>query len=88
MSTLIHADVFFFISTIGFILIIICVLIAMIFVLIILRNLAQISKRAKEESFEIINDIKDLRTEAKKEASFVTTFVKFLFKIFGKNKSD
>ncbi len=88
MNTLIHADIFFFISTIGFILVLLGVLIAIIFVVIILRNLAEISRKAKEESFEIIKDIREFRTDARREASYVGTFVKFMLKVFGKKKSD
>jgi hypothetical protein len=60
-ESLIHADVFFFISTIALVIISVGIIIALAYGIKILRNVKEISERVKEESVEILADVKTLR---------------------------
>jgi hypothetical protein len=60
-ESLIHADVFFFISTLALVVISIGISICLFYAIKILRNVRDISDKAKEESAEIAADIKKLR---------------------------
>ena len=64
MQTLIHADIFFFISTIATVIISICVVIVLIFVILILKNLHRLSETVKTEAGYIAKDIDDIREKA------------------------
>jgi len=66
-ESLIHADIFFFISTIALILITIGISIAFVYVIRILKNVDDVSNKIKSESKEIVEDIKKLRLTLKEE---------------------
>jgi hypothetical protein len=66
-DTLIHADIFFFISTIALVVIAIGMCIALFYVIGILRNTRDISESVKEESKEFVHDIHALRNGVKKK---------------------
>lgn len=66
-ESLIHADIFFFISTIALVVISIGFSIALFYIIKILRNLRDISDRANSESEEIVADIKSLRRALRDE---------------------
>jgi hypothetical protein len=84
METLIHADIFFFISTIALVLISIGIIIALVYLIRILRNVSDVSDKVKEESTEILSDIKELRTDIKKEGFRMSYVSRFFAKLFGK----
>lgn len=64
METLIHADIFFFISTIALVIISIGVAIALIFVILILKNLHRLSETVRIEAGNLAEDIENLRAKA------------------------
>lgn len=66
-ETLIHADIFFFISTIALVLVSTGIVIVLIYIIKILRNIRDISDRVKEESTEIMADVKILRKNLRDE---------------------
>ena len=61
-QSLIHADIFFFISTIALVLISVGLCIALYYAIRILRNVRDFSDLAKNEGVEILSDLKKLRT--------------------------
>lgn len=65
MSSLIHADIFFFITTIAVIFMSILLIIVLIFVILILKNLRKLSQTVLSEADLIAEDIDALRTKAK-----------------------
>lgn len=84
METLIHADIFFFISSVALVLVAVGVIIALVYVIKILRNVSAVSDKVKEESGEILDDLKSLRGTIKKEGfklSYIGNFFKRLLKI-------
>jgi uncharacterized membrane protein len=91
METLIHADIFFFISTISIVLITIGIVISLVYIIRILRNVSDVSDKVKEESTEILSDVKHLRGTIKQEGfkmSYVFGFFKNLFGRKTRSKKD
>ncbi len=66
-ESLIHADIFFFISTIALVLISIAVIVASVYVIKILRNVKEMTDKMNAESSEIISDLKKLRANLRDE---------------------
>ncbi|HEU5114674.1 MAG TPA: hypothetical protein VFT82_02825 [Candidatus Paceibacterota bacterium] len=60
-ASLIHADIFFFISTIALVLITAGIVTASVYVIAILRNVRDMTDKGKEEWSEIVSDSKKLR---------------------------
>ncbi|HVU06744.1 MAG TPA: hypothetical protein VHE10_03085 [Candidatus Paceibacterota bacterium] len=67
MSSLIHADIFFFISTIALVLISIGICITLVYVIAILKNVREMTDKGKEEWDEIVSDSKKLRLALRDE---------------------
>ncbi len=66
-ESLIHADIFFFISTIALVLIAILAIIVLCYSIKILRNVGEISDKIKAESAEFVADLKKLRANLRDE---------------------
>ena len=84
MQSLIHADIFFFVTTVALILISICLTIALIYIIRILRNIFEVSNTVKSEGAEIISDIREISTNLREKTSGVgfgvgLSFLKRLF---------
>ena len=86
MNTLIHADFFFFVTTIVVILIAICVIIALVYIIKILRTVSEVSIKVKDESEEIINDVRALRGHIKTQGLKLSILSRFFNKIFGRGR--
>lgn len=67
METLIHADIFFFVSTISLVVITIGLAWALVYLIRILRNVRDISDKARVESDEIVSDLRSFRRAIKEE---------------------
>lgn len=65
MDTLIHADIFFFITTIAVIIISIGLAIGLVFTILILKNLHKLSQTVLTEADLLKEDIDSLRSKAK-----------------------
>jgi len=83
METLIHADIFFFVATVGFVIIGIGVVIGLVFVILILKNIHALSKIVRNEADLIAGDIDALRTRTK---SLTWTIAFKLFRNFFVNR--
>lgn len=66
-ESLIHADIFFFISTISLVVISIGISISFFYVIKILRNVRDITDKANRESDELITDLRHLRKALRDE---------------------
>lgn len=66
-ESLIHADAFFFISTVALVVLSIGAAVALYYLIKILRNARDVSDRIKAESSEIAADIRKLRAVMKEE---------------------
>ncbi len=85
MNTLIHADIFFFISTIALIVISLCVTVILVYAIIIIRDFSHIARKVKEESMEIIEDVRMVRGDMKRDGFRFTQLIRF-FSRFGKKR--
>lgn len=68
METLIHADIFFFITTIFIVIVGTGLAVVIAYVVPILKNIRRISQIAKEEAEKLAQDIEDVRVAVKEEA--------------------
>ncbi len=87
METLIHADIFFFITAIFVVFLTIGFTIVAVYVIKILRDLKYISTKVKEESDLIAEDIATLRTEARQEGFKIKHAIGFFTSLLHKKSS-
>jgi hypothetical protein len=82
MDTLIHADIFFFITTIAVVVGAILVSVILIYLIMIFRDLKSISSTVKQETELIAMDIDEAREHIKKQGADFGSIFKFLKRIF------
>lgn len=87
METLIHADIFFFVSTIALGLVTVGLIIALIYIIKILRTVSRVSEKVKDESDEIIADIKNLRGNIKQQGFGLRNVKDIVKMVFGRKKA-
>lgn len=86
MATLIHADIFFFVTTIVVVIVGIALTIALIYLAKVLSDVKDITKQVKEETILFRQDIGELRGDIKKEGFRVERFMMFVRNLFKKSK--
>lgn len=86
MTTLMHADIFFFVTTIVVVVIAIVLVILLIYAIFWIRTLFRISRTIEEETRRVVSDVGDLRADLKKRTTGVRAklgaFKRFIKKIF------
>lgn len=82
MENIIHADIFFFITSIAVIIFTICLVIITFYITRILSDMKRISKTMAEEGNKIVNDIDDMRRKAREEGAKVMTIADFFLNLF------
>ncbi|MES2436642.1 MAG: hypothetical protein V4519_01405 [Patescibacteria group bacterium] len=87
METLIHADIFFFITTVSLVVISLGLVIAIIYLIKILRDISAVSHKVKDESAEIIADLKHIRGTIKQQAFSFGGISQIIGLIFRRKKS-
>lgn len=87
-NTLIHANIFFFITTIAVILFTILIVIILVYVVGIVRSFSYIAKRLQKESDQVADDIAELRERVKTEGEKVSNLWKFATGFFLNKLSD
>jgi Na+-transporting NADH:ubiquinone oxidoreductase subunit NqrC len=96
MQTLIHADIFFFVTTIAVILVAFVAVIILIYIVIILKDIRELSRTIKKEGEEIIQDVHIFREEVKEEAKYTmknsssttAAFFNLIANLFARRKSQ
>lgn len=96
MQTLIHADIFFFITTIAVILVTLVAVIVLIYIVFILKDIRELSRTIKKEGEEIIDDVHVFRQEVKEEAKYsmknnsstTAAFFNLIANLFARRKSQ
>jgi hypothetical protein len=86
METLIHADIFFFISTIWMVIISAIVVFILWNVAQIVNDLKHISKKVREGSDALSQDLHDLRTAAHVEGAQFKHIYKYFKQLFNRRK--
>jgi len=84
MGTLIHADIFFFVTTIAVVVVGIALTIALIYLAKVLSDIKEITKQVKEETILFREDIGGLRGDIKKEGFRAERFLIFIKNLFKK----
>jgi predicted PurR-regulated permease PerM len=78
MDKLVHADIFFFITTCAIVLLTIIFAIALVYGIFIAKNLHYIVKKIKEESDNISGDIAHARQKIREQGIKMASYVEFL----------
>ena len=86
MKSLIHADIFFFITSIAVIALTAILVVVLVYLIQILRDVKDVSRVVKKETRDLAGDISDLRFKAKREGLKLKHFADFFSKIFRRNK--
>ena len=82
MNTLIHADIFFFITTIWVVIISAIVVVILWNIVYIVKDLRYISKKIREGSDVVSSDLHDLRTIIHTEGANVDSIWKYFKHLF------
>jgi len=88
MDTLIHADIFFFVTTIAVVIVTVLFTVVLIYLIRVLRQVEEIGKEIKAETVLVREDIKGLRTSVQKEGIKLQAFAEFFKKLFIKRKGS
>ena len=83
MNTLIHADIFFFVTTIAVIVITIALTVLIVYLVKVFRNLRKITDAISEETVLLRKDIADLRSEVRARGSQAAGAMDWFGKFFG-----
>ncbi|MGM0628831.1 MAG: hypothetical protein ACQESA_00185 [Patescibacteria group bacterium] len=68
MDTIMKADIFFFVTTVAVAIISLLAIVASIYMVFILKNIFYISKKARQQTDQTVEDISTLRQAVKEEA--------------------
>ena len=78
MHTLIHADIFFFVTTIAVVVVGAALTVALIYAAKVLSDLRAITREVREETVLFRSDIASLRADVAREGFRIERFIKFL----------
>jgi len=87
-----HADIFFFITTIAVVIFTALMIIVGVYVIITLRDVRDLVKVVKDEAIHLVEDVEDFRENAKVKIRVVSKILKafastaFIKALFGKKK--
>ncbi len=84
MNTLIHADIFFFVTTICVAVLTILIIVAWIYVIRILANVRSLTEKARVEGEFIIEEVGRLREKIHNERFGFRALYKFVRRIIGR----
>jgi uncharacterized protein YoxC len=87
MATLIHADIFFFVTTVAVIVIGIAFTIVLLYIANVLRQLRDVIKEVKEETVLVREDLGRFRSNVRQEGWKVKSLVDAALSIFKFKKS-
>ncbi|MEI6420346.1 MAG: hypothetical protein WCO30_01810 [bacterium] len=83
METLIHADIFFFVTTVIVLAVGIILGVALVYIIRILRDVKKVSGKVKEGAAALSGDLNDLRENLRENGGQVNGFFKTILKFFG-----
>jgi hypothetical protein len=84
MDTLIHADIFFFVTTVAVVVVAVAFTAALVYLIKVLRQVEDIGKEIKAEAVLVREDIHGLRTGVKREGFRLQALMNFFQNIFKK----
>ena len=77
MDTLIHADIFFFITTIAVVVITLLFIVVLIYLIKLLKQIKDIAEQVREETILFREDIHGLRDNVKREGFKIKNLLSF-----------
>ncbi len=78
MDTLIHADIFFFVTTIAVVVVAVVLTVVLIYLAKVLSDIKKITAQVHEETVLFREDLGDLRTEVRRDGFKLRHFMEFL----------
>ena len=81
-SSLIHADIFFYITSVAVVVLTIMLIVLIYFIIRIAENLEYTSKKLREEGDKIIEDVSIIRESIEEQGSRAVSLFKFIFGSF------
>ncbi len=88
MDTLIHADIFFFVTTIAVVVVTIALTVLIVYLVKVFRNVRRITDVVREETILLRRDIGDLRNEIRARGTRATGAFDWIERFFGGNKKS
>ena len=79
MADIAKSDLFFFITTVAVVVLSAIIATLLIYLFVIIRDVKQVVHKVKEESVEMLDDIKDLRGKLRDESGVASRFAAFFF---------
>ncbi len=89
MSTLVHADIFFFVTTIAVVVVAAVFTAALVYLVKILRDLKEVTAQVREETVLFREDLKGVRDEIRRDGFTLRGIFSILAKFFsGKERTS
>ena len=88
MDTLIHADIFFFVTTIAVVVVAAALTAVLIYLAKVLHDIKKITAQVHEETVLFREDLHDLRQGVRQEGFKITHFIGFFKKLFKHKKTS
>jgi Na+/melibiose symporter-like transporter len=87
MDTLIHADIFFFVTTVVVVVLGVALLVALIYLIQAIRRIRDIASQIREETVLFREDVKELRSSVRREGFAIGNAFKFIQKLISHKKT-
>ena len=87
MNTLVHADIFFAVTTAAVIVVTLLVAVLLIYLIMVLNRIKDIAEQVREEAVLVREDIHDLRDGVRREGFKLKHLVSFGERLFFKKKN-
>ncbi len=88
MDTLIHADIFFFVTTFAVIAVGTALTVVLIYLAKILSDLKKITGQVHEETILFREDVRDLRNHVRREGFKIQHFMDFVKRLISRKKNS
>jgi len=88
MDTLIHADIFFFVTTIAVVVITIALTVLIVYLIKVFRSVRKIADMVSDETVLVRKDIADLRSEVRERGSRAIGAFDWIERFFGITKKS
>jgi len=88
MSSLVHADIFFFVTTIAVVVVAAALTVVLIYLAKILHDMRKVTEQVREETILFRKDISDLREQVRNEGFKLRSFFDTIAAFFGRRKKS
>ena len=87
MDTLIHADIFFFVTTVAVVVVTLLLAIVLIYLIRVLNRIKNIAEQVHQETILFREDVHELRDSVRREGFKLKSIANFAMGFFNKKKS-